>query len=235
MGHNDLRRVERRNVDIDIGVHEPVYSVAELLRLAQDAIKRKDYTCAHGYLERASGSPSGMLHYAAFLMEYPPTSMKKGQREATIEEMLLYVEKNSPASAPKARAMLIDFYHRFSDRPLRRLGFLLHAARLGEPADAQVIKNLCRGIADPEIAQPGKDLLGSYLCGTECACYPNAPMRRWARMFLSTVAESDSSLAGPAALQLADLLQEDATSNQAEISYWYRRASECGNPELLRK
>lgn len=221
--------------DVDVGVREPVYSVAELLRLAQDSIKRKDYLCAQNYYERASSSVPAMLHYAAFLMAYLPTNMKGEEQVAKIEEMLLYVEQNSASAACKARAMLADFYHLHKDRPLRRLGYMLRASRLGEQADTQIIKNLCRGIADPQIAQPEKDPFGAYLCGTEAAYYPNDSMRRWARYFLSAVAKSETPLAGPAALQLADLLQEDTTADKATIAYWRTRAAECGNPEVLKK
>lgn len=221
--------------DIDIGMQEPTYSADQLLRLAQDAVRRGDHASAQGYLERASNSVQAMLYYAAYLMKYIPENIEEALRTAKIEKMLLYVERNSPAAAPKARSMLADFYHRFEGKPLRRLGYMLRADRLGEPTDGQVIKNFCRGIAGPEIAQPEKDLWGAYLCGTEFAYRPGNATGRWARIFLTAVAESDSPLAGPAALQLADLLQEDITADKSAIAHWIKRASECNHPEMLKK
>ena len=220
--------------DIDIGMQEPTYSADQLLRLAQDAVRRGDHASAQGYLERANCS-QGMVHYAAYLMDHRLEHMEAAQQMSKIEQLLLYVERNSPVAAPKARAMLINFYHRFRNLPLRRLGYMLRAARLGEPADAQLIKNLCQGIAGPEIVQPEKDLFGAYLCGTEFAYRPGNATGRWARIFLTAVAESDSPLAGPAALQLAELLQADITADKSAIAHWIKRASECNHSEILKK
>lgn len=211
------------------------YTISELMRLAEEAIARQEYILARYYYERTTSSNCGRLKYSQFLIAHSPEDMSVEKRITEIEKMLQHVERNGvPWESGVASSMLAEFYSRFKNRPLRSLGYILRAFRLGEKADEHFIRNLNKKFSGIEISYLEEDILGSYLCGIECGTYPEKTMQRWSYRFLETVALSGAiPWAGLAAMHMADLFQEKDPSNKDAIDYWLQIASENGNPEVL--
>ena len=214
-------------ITVDTG---KVYSIDELLCLAEKAIENQEYCVARFFLDRTLHSNRGKLQYCRFFLTHAPKGMTGAKRISEIETMLLYVERNgTPEEAKDACTLLAGFYNYLKGRPLRSLGFMLRAGRLNGDDEESLMRTAQRKLTNMEVSELTTDPFGGYLCGFECSAFANKTMIDWAQRFLVATVESKVvPWAGLAAMVMADLLH-----GKQEAAEFRRYSTAYGNPEIL--
>lgn len=135
-------------------------------------------------------------------------------------EAVLRREEERRASSEVCRE-LAKFYK--GDRPLMAWAYALKAIRLG----ATDVRAQVYATND----SPSSDGEGAYLLGKELTC---SGAVEEAMVYLEAAAYvKDRTVAGQAALYLADLLSHSKYMDLDKIDALYHRAAACGNPDIL--
>ena len=209
---------------------------SDILNYAYSCWERGEVNAARVLFDRAATTCHGMIEYARFLLSGPALddmSMHECTKKAG--QLLGYVARNGNAQEMgEACKLLADLCK--STNVILSVGYLIRANRCGKNDNARLQTQLLKRISEMEVSDVENDLRGCYLAGAECAHFAYDPvMRKWAMWFLEMAVENgQSTVAGLAAMRMADLCDEYI--HDRELSIHYKKiAARNGNPEVLTK
>lgn len=219
--------------NIPLSEEEKELRINEILSLAHSYLERGEVNAARILFSRAESSCCGMLESAAFLLSVPAIDgISKTERLKKAEKLLLYVEQNGKLDeASKACVFLSNLYSKRKE--IRSLGYLLRAKRLGGECDEAHVRSLQRRFSKLSIEDIENDPGGAYILGSESLLIPG--QLKWSLYFLEIAATDPGPVAGLAALQIADLLEEHFPEDKESIVRYRTLAAQKGNPEYLVK
>lgn len=220
-------------LNIPLPEEEKELRISEILSLAHSYWERGEVNAARILFSRAESACCGMLESAAFLLTAPTIDVfSKIERLRKAEKLLLYVAQNGKQSeASKSCIFLSNLYSKHKE--IRSLGYLLRAKRLGGECDEADVRSLQRRFSKLSIEDIENDPGGAYILGGEALLIPG--QLKWALYFLEIAAADPGPVAGLAAMQIADLLEEHFSEDKESIVRYRALAAQKGNPEYLTK
>ena len=143
--------------------------------------------------------------------------------ENSVLEQLLLCADNRTGN-PEICKALEEIYS--GKKPITAFAYAMKAQRLGA-ADIH-----CSELRNAALRSPAEEeAFGCYILAKELCCRGRDAE---AIAYLQVAARGkDPTVAGCAALYLADLLAHAPEHDSKEAYFWYRRAAELGNPDVL--
>lgn len=213
---------ERWMFDISLEGDNKVYSIEQLLTMADDCFKKGEYAACRSFLERSTSGNRGRLKLAKFLMTPGTTSVPHVKRLHQAESLLL----EAVDEIPEASMDLSNLYFQLN-RPLAALVWRLRSPEKLEDADCEMFK---RKILQLEVSSLQNYPMDLYTLGMVLSDHKET--RGQAKRLLQLACEYENSpcIKGVAALRVAEI-----SDDPNEQSQYFRLAEEWGNPELLRR
>lgn len=211
---------ERWDFDVatDMG-EEQHYSIAELLRRANEHLQQNEFDECFSYLKRAESSDAGKLELARFYLYSGATRLTQENRYLEAEKMLLQI-----TDIPQACWELSSLYW-VLDRPLASLAWLLHSGKKLDTDELSKYKKKIRNLQVTALERYPHDV---YILGMELS-KDKETQAHGIHLLKLTCDYGHGICVGVAALRIADI-----SNNQQDLKRYLEIAEAYGNPDILR-
>ena len=214
---------ERWLFDVPLDGDEEVYSIDQLLMMADDCFQKGEYAACHSFLERSSSGNRGRCKLAQFLMIPGTTNLPREKRLRQAESLLLEAVDEIPEAMPELSNLYL-----LLNRPLAALAWRL---RYPQKLDEDECKMFKKKILQLEVSSFHSFPMDLYTLGMVLSDHKETYGQAKRLLRLACEYENDPCIKGVATLRVAEI-SDDPPNEQSQ---YFRLAKEWGNPELLRR
>lgn len=221
----------RWKLDAPVGVEDEQYlPIKEIVALAMEYKRKREFEAARILLNRASSSPAAMLELAKLYRDTPQLKMDQRTRYKRAETLLLNLE--GEYGIPEICLELSELY-RLARKPLSSFGYLLRSRRLGADIPDKNIQAVWKYIEKMDVnTTTVTDAYGGFILGCEASLIEDKyNIAIW--MLQEAVDNGEGAYVGIAALRLSELFE--AQGNRELAKEYADKAAKHGYPPILTK